>query len=305
MAQFNENDCGCKKSQDKCDVNLCDCEKAQQQTILYNYVQDVKNQSYIGLPGLTLGNVWLSQINLDIKEVKDVIGPLPTGVTPAGLIKIKEDDRTEVFLYLVDPCIIDQYAFCQYVNLVNSTVFSHGPLGGGFLRIGSVSANFAPLLPKAPKVKQIKTYDGSDLLLIVEYITTRINDLCLSDNIKCFVNSKIVGAFEKFQSCNRGKCNKRVEDDCKCKFDFGTDTDNCGCNKNKNEFFSLCNGEQFPECGAIYLSNEKRLLQFLIYAKFLLRSSFIRSCDCELTFKEVCEYVFGRFCILNVCKSNC
>lgn len=145
------------------------------------------------------------------------------------------------------------------------------------------SKQLTRLLPQAPIVEPVKYFGLRDLLLIVEYLVKKINELCLPELAKVSVIDRLVAALHKIHD----DASRYYGNDDNDKLDAG---------------FSFCKESRIPECGPIYIADDQVLLNFLSYAQFLLRSYFTNSCDCDLTFDHACKHVFGRLCVVTVSK---
>lgn len=147
-----------------------------------------------------------------------------------------------------------------------------------------------------------------DFFSIVAYIIDRINKLCLP----CCVKEKITSAVMAYVD------NKLVP--------VNGDSQQAGLKIVSNQpFTSFCNNNKVPNCGPIYVYNwlpndndqedileanrYNVVMQFLNMVQFYLRSYFStrcccrdahdRECDCKITYGDVCEFVFGRICVID------
>lgn len=250
MADHNDNQgCDCcdekRHHDDKkghCDDKcISECEFGQQTMELYNYIQSVENR-FVG--GYQLQPIWVYE--------EPIIIPIGAPIKNIG-------------------------------TLGSASLFGPDPTARGYTlhdayRVAE-SLGLKTLLPRSPKVEPVKYFDSRDLLLIVEYLVKRINELCIPEVAKIGIIDKLVCAFHKIH-----------DDDY-----YGADN-----NFQVGKDFSFCEDSKIPNCGPIYIADDRILIHLLTYAQFLLRSFFTNSCDCDLTFEHACKFVFGRFCVVKV-----
>lgn len=244
-----DNGCGCcnekrhhDDKKDHCDDKcISECEFGQQTMEFYSYVQSVENR-FVG--GYQLQPIWTTE----------GVVIIPVGAPIQGI-----------------------------GNLGSAILIGPNTSAAGYTIEAAYksaeSLGLKLLLPRSPRVEPVKYFGPRDLLLIVEYIIKRINELCIPEVAKISIIDKLVAALHK------------INDD----IHYGIDN-----NFQLGKGFSFCEDSRIPDCGPIYIANDRIVIHLLQYAQFLLRSFFINSCDCDLTFQEACKFVFGRFRIVTV-----
>ena len=164
----------------------------------------------------------------------------------------------------------------------------------------------------------------AEYVALVGYINDRINELCLP----CCVKEKIVSAITAYvnnqlspldgDALNGGNFNQTL--------------------LQNQQFTTFCDDDIVPKCGPIYVANIIRngrlvalgggagvgsgnsqtnvnyIMQFLNMVQFYLRSyystkcccdeSHVSECKCKPTYADVCQYVFGRICVIDVKINN-
>jgi hypothetical protein len=315
------------KEENKCKENcaLTECEIAQEKMVLYNYIQGVENAvlgdpTLVGASNIPLGGLYLAAYNVTAADqatptpntfsvlpylpaavaVFPALPTLPTatiGANPA--ITAMSDPYTPVITgtaVLTDvlsfPNILPAgltYAGLLGVNAANFAAFNLDPEAvccWSTVKAYIALNNLFAVLPKAPHVDPVITLNSCDILAIAEYILTKINELCLQEFAKATIANQIVCLVQQIISKNTPI----------------TPAGPGSCSVNSfNNGFGLCRSDEIPECGPIFIdSSDTVLIKFLLYAKFLLRSYFITGCDCDITFEHACQFVFGRFCVIDV-----
>ncbi|AYV76575.1 MAG: hypothetical protein Terrestrivirus9_12 [Terrestrivirus sp.] len=311
------------KEEHKCKENCAatECEIAQEKMVLYNYVQAVDNAvlgdpTLLGASNIPLGGLYLAAYNVTATDqaantfsvlpyipaaiaVFPALPTLPTNTIVANPpITTMSDPFTPVITgtvvtadVLSFPNILPAgltYDGLLGVNSANYAAFTLDPKAvccWSTVKAYITLNNLFAVLPEAPHVDPIITLNSCDILAIAEYILTKVNELCLPEFAKANIADKLVSAVQKIIS----------------KF-AGSPQTGPGCSFNTfDNGFGLCRSDEIPECGPIFIdSSDPILIQFLLYAKFLLRSYFITGCDCDITFEHACQFVFGRFCVIDV-----
>ncbi|AYV76573.1 MAG: hypothetical protein Terrestrivirus9_10 [Terrestrivirus sp.] len=130
--------------------------------------------------------------------------------------------------------------------------------------------------------------NNTSFVNVIGYITRRVNDLCLSPCVKAEINKNILSiALSRF--------NNLLSPVISIGGPVFVDT-------------NVCSQPDLDKCGYIVVSAGSAL-GFLLEIRLIIQSLFAdkcncgddceRDCDCDLTFCEVCKFVFGKFCIVN------
>jgi hypothetical protein len=128
---------------------------------------------------------------------------------------------------------------------------------------------------------------------VIGYITRRVNDLCLSPCVKAEINKNILSiALSRFNNLPSPVVSIGSP--------VFVDT-------------NVCSQPDLDKCGYIVISAGSTL-SLLLAIRLIIQSLFgdkcncgddcERDCDCDLTFCEVCKFVFGKFCVINDLLTN-
>lgn len=123
---------------------------------------------------------------------------------------------------------------------------------------------------------------------VIGYITRRVNELCLSPCVKAEINKNILSvALASFDNLSSPVIHIGGP--------VFVDT-------------NICSQPDLDKCGYIVVSAGSAL-SLLLEIRLIIQSLYAdkcncgddceRECDCDLTFCDICKFVFGKFCIIN------
>lgn len=130
-----------------------------------------------------------------------------------------------------------------------------------------------------------------EIINMIGYITGKINELCLSECVKSDINKTILNLIIESGS---------IAAPIPAQFQSQQSTGQVAMNT------AVCFEQKPDECGFIVVGTA--ILNLLLQIRMIIETLYTNKCycddcedddGCELSFDEICKFVFGKFCVIN------